>query len=101
MVVLRHEIMSRRSDGKREFRGINLVVYGSGSAATGGYVSAMAKTVGYPTAIATKMVLDGEIQNRGMVYPLTPEIYRPMLSRLSAEGITATEKIQVDNIKDH
>ena len=27
----------------------------------------MAKTVGYPCAIATKMVLDGEIQKRGMV----------------------------------
>ena len=27
----------------------------------------MAKTVGYPCAIATKMVLDGEIQRRGMV----------------------------------
>ena len=27
----------------------------------------MAKTVGYPCAIATKMVLDGEIQRTGMV----------------------------------
>ena len=29
--------------------------------------TAMAKTVGYPCAIATKMVLDGEIQRSGMV----------------------------------
>jgi len=93
LVILRHEIVARWPDGKREFRGINLVVYGSGEGA--GYISAMAKTVGYPAAIAAKMVLDGEIQNTGMVYPLTPEIYRPMLNRLSAEGITATEKIHV------
>ncbi|CAL8092598.1 unnamed protein product [Orchesella dallaii] len=102
LVVLRHEIIARWQDGKREFRGINLVVYGgTGSTNNGenitshGYYSAMAKTVGYPTAIAAKMVLDGEIQNTGMVYPLAPEIYRPMLSRLHAEGIIPTERIQV------
>ena len=38
-------------------QGINLVQYGEPT----GY-TAMAKTVGYPAAIATKMVLDGEIQ---------------------------------------
>lgn len=95
---MRHEITARWPDGKREFRGINLVVYGGQTDA--GYVSAMAKTVGYPAAIAAKMVLDGEIQNLGMVYPLTPEIYRPMLNRLSMEGITATEKIQTLDKKE-
>lgn len=99
LVVLRHEIMARWPDGKREFRGINLVVYGTGTGDS--YVSAMAKTVGYPAAIAAKMVLDGEIQNTGMVYPLTPEIYRPMLSRLGNEGITANEKIQVLDNRDN
>lgn len=52
----------------------------------------MAKTVGYPAAIATQMVLDGEIQGRGMVLPFTRDIYLPMISRLRNEGVTATEK---------
>ena len=70
----------------------------------------MAKTVGYPCAIATKMVLDGEIQKRGMVtrqektlnifvlsnisqvLPFSQDIYKPMLTRLKSEGISATEK---------
>ena len=52
----------------------------------------MSKTVGYPAAIATKMILDGEIQAKGMVYPFTPDIYRPMLNRLRNEGIYAEEK---------
>lgn len=36
----------------------------------------------------------GEIQERGMVYPLTPHIYRPMLNRLRAEGIVIRETIE-------
>lgn len=68
-------------------KGINLVSYGEPQ----GY-SAMAKTVGYPTAIATKMVLDGEIQGHGMILPFTRDIYKPIISRLRKEGINATEK---------
>jgi alpha-aminoadipic semialdehyde synthase len=87
LVILRHEITALWPDGKRELRDINLVTYGD----AGGY-SAMSKTVGYPAAIAAKMILDGEIQAKGLVYPFTPDIYRPMLNRLRAEGISATEK---------
>ena len=42
---------ARWPDGRREQKGINLVCYGDPQ----GY-TAMAKTVGYPCAIATKMV---------------------------------------------
>uniref|UniRef100_A0A6A7FUG5 Alpha-aminoadipic semialdehyde synthase n=1 Tax=Hirondellea gigas TaxID=1518452 RepID=A0A6A7FUG5_9CRUS len=86
LVVLRHDIGILWPNGTREMRGINLVCYGESN----GY-SAMAKTVGYPCAVATDMVLSGEIQQRGMVLPFTSDIFRPMLSRLAVEGITATE----------
>lgn len=89
LVVLRHEVGILWPDQRRELRGINLVCYGQSS--SDGY-SAMARTVGYPAAIATKMLLDGEIQRKGMVLPFTQDIYRPMLKRLKAEGITAEEK---------
>ncbi|XP_045609079.1 alpha-aminoadipic semialdehyde synthase, mitochondrial isoform X1 [Procambarus clarkii] len=87
LIVLRHEIGITWPDGRKELKGINLVTYGDPN----GY-SAMAKTVGYPTAIATKMVLDGEIQGNGMVLPFTRDIYKPLITRLQNEGITATEK---------
>lgn len=87
MIVLRHEIGITWPDGNKELRGINLVCYGDSD----GY-SAMAKTVGYPAAVATKMVLDGEIQGDGMLLPFTREIFKPMITRLRNEGITATEK---------
>ncbi|XP_071549344.1 alpha-aminoadipic semialdehyde synthase, mitochondrial isoform X2 [Panulirus ornatus] len=87
LVVLRHEIGITWPDGRQEMKGINLVSYGESQ----GY-SAMAKTVGYPAAIATKMVLDGEIQGHGMILPFTRDIYKPIISRLGNEGIMATEK---------
>ncbi|CAK9832920.1 Alpha-aminoadipic semialdehyde synthase, mitochondrial [Anthophora retusa] len=82
LVILRHDVGILWPDNRRENRGINLVLYGE----TRGY-SAMARSVGYPTAIAVKMILDGEIQQRGVILPFTPDIYRPMLNRLKTEGI--------------
>ncbi|NXD11289.1 AASS protein, partial [Nothocercus nigrocapillus] len=82
MIVMRNEIGLRHPSGHLEDKFIDLVVYGDNN----GY-SAMAKTVGYPTAIAAKMVLDGEINAKGMVIPLTKNIYGPILERVRAEGI--------------
>jgi alpha-aminoadipic semialdehyde synthase len=59
LVILRHELVIRWNDGRREERGINFVVYGN-TEESGGH-SAMAITVGFPTAIAAKMILDGKI----------------------------------------
>ncbi|XP_018397271.1 PREDICTED: alpha-aminoadipic semialdehyde synthase, mitochondrial [Cyphomyrmex costatus] len=86
LVILRHDVGILWPDNRRESRGINLVLYGDAS----GH-SAMARTVGYPVAIAVKMILDGEIQQRGMVLPFTPDIYRPILNRLRAEGVHSFE----------
>nr|CAD7574550.1 unnamed protein product [Timema californicum] len=86
LVILTHEIGILWPDGSRELRGIHLVSYGEPGC------TAMSRAVGIPTAIAAKMVLDGEIQKKGMVLPFTPDIYRPMLSRLKTEGLAATEK---------
>ncbi|XP_015770010.1 PREDICTED: alpha-aminoadipic semialdehyde synthase, mitochondrial-like [Acropora digitifera] len=63
-------------------RRIDLISYGDPK----GH-SAMARTVGLPVAIATKMVLDGDLKATGVVRPLNREIYKPMLTRLKAEGI--------------
>ena len=54
--------------------------------------TAMAKTVGIPVAIATKLVLNGVIKTPGVRVPITKEIYKPMLEELSQHGINFTEK---------
>ncbi|XP_034939038.1 alpha-aminoadipic semialdehyde synthase, mitochondrial [Chelonus insularis] len=86
LIILRHDIRVLWPDNKVEDKGINLVIYGDPE----GH-SAMSRTVGYPTAIATKMILDGEIQQKGVILPFTPDIYRPILSRLKSEGIESFE----------
>lgn len=55
MIIMHHEIGVQYQDGTEELRKVDFTVYGQPS----GY-SAMAASVGFPTAIATKMVLDGE-----------------------------------------
>ncbi|XP_063854254.1 alpha-aminoadipic semialdehyde synthase, mitochondrial-like [Scylla paramamosain] len=84
LVVLRHEITASWPDGSTEVKGITLVEYGDPQ----GY-SAMARTVGLPAAMCTKMVLGGEIQTRGCVLPLKRDIYQTVLARLRQEGIQA------------
>lgn len=54
--------------------------------------TAMAKTVGLPVAIATKMILNGTISTPGVHVPITKEIYNPILDELENYGINFIEK---------
>lgn len=54
--------------------------------------TAMAKTVGLPLGIATKLVLNGTIDAKGVRVPVVPEIYNPILEELSTFGIELVEK---------
>lgn len=95
MVILRHEFIIRWPDQTREEKGVDFVVYGK-PASEGGN-SAMALTVGYPAAIATKMILYGEIQERGVILPFAPDIFMPILSRVRAEGFTSSHSTRIIN----
>lgn len=110
---MHHEINYKWPNGKDETRTIDFIQYGD----VNGY-TAMAKTVGLPCAIAAKMVLESketaiylkidlslfkknyiveEIQTPGMVLPLSRDIYKPMLNRLNAEGLTWTDTTKQNN----
>ena len=54
MIILRNDVGLRHPTGELETKHVSLVVYGEHNG-----FSAMAKTVGYPTAIAARMILDG------------------------------------------
>ncbi|XP_021087475.1 alpha-aminoadipic semialdehyde synthase, mitochondrial isoform X2 [Mesocricetus auratus] len=82
MIVMRDSFGIRYPSGHLENKIIDLVVYGDSNG-----FSAMAKTVGLPTAMAAKMLLDGEIEAKGLMGPFTKEIYGPILERIKAEGI--------------
>lgn len=53
--------------------------------------TAMAKTVGLPLAIATKLIAFGQISEKGVCIPTTPGFYEPILRELNALGITLNE----------
>ncbi|XP_026094901.1 alpha-aminoadipic semialdehyde synthase, mitochondrial [Carassius auratus] len=82
MVIMRNDVGIRHPTGELETKHLSLVVYGDPN----GY-SAMAKTVGYPAAIAARMVLNGELTTKGLVVPMTKNIYSPVLKRLQEEGL--------------
>lgn len=54
--------------------------------------TAMAKTVGLPLAIACKLLLEGKIEERGVVIPIKKEIYEPVLNELKALGIEVIDE---------
>jgi saccharopine dehydrogenase-like NADP-dependent oxidoreductase len=53
--------------------------------------TAMAKTVGLPLGIATKLLLTEQIKSRGVVVPVTAEFYTPILKELRETGIEMSE----------
>lgn len=49
--------------------------------------TAMAKTVGLPTGIAAKLILEGVITNSGVLIPTDPQVYVPVLAELREHGV--------------
>ena len=56
--------------------------------------SSMNRTVGLPAAIGVRLILEGKIKSRGVLVPVTPEIYEPALAELERLGIRFTEKVE-------
>jgi saccharopine dehydrogenase-like NADP-dependent oxidoreductase len=56
--------------------------------------TAMSLTVGYPVAIATKMILTGQIKAKGVKIPIDKSIYEPVLEELECLGIKFVEEIR-------
>lgn len=55
-------------------------------------LTAMAKTVGLPMAIATKLILQNKIALCGVHMPITPELYLPILNELEEFGVKFEER---------
>ena len=56
--------------------------------------TAMSNTVGLPVAIAAKLILAGEIQEKGVTLPVNKKVYEPILKELETFGIIFEEKEQ-------
>jgi len=58
-----------------------------------GVETAVARTVALPAAIATRLLLEGKIRATGVLIPVAPAIYLPVLEELENTGIRFTEKV--------
>ena len=54
--------------------------------------TAMAKTVGLPVAMATLLILNGEITTPGVQLPIRKEVYEPILKELEEYGVVFKEQ---------
>ncbi len=86
MIVLQHSFEARYGERSEALRS-TLVDYG-----IPGGASAMSRTVGLPAAIGVLRLLDGTIAERGVVVPVTPQVYDPILDELEALGIRFHEE---------
>jgi len=53
--------------------------------------TAMARTVGLPIAMACKLLLNGKVEDRGVLLPLKASIYDPILDELERHGVVFRE----------
>jgi hypothetical protein len=87
MIVMQHQFKILTPSGEKQLNS-SLVCKGESTELT-----AMAKTVGLPLAIAVDLFLDGKIKARGLQIPVIPEIYLPILDALNAKDLNFIETI--------
>lgn len=87
MIVMWHKMGWKTTEGETKMMTSSMVVKGEDRTYT-----SMAKTVGLPVAIATKMILNGNIDEPGIHRPISKNIYEPILEELESYGISFTEK---------
>lgn len=89
MVVMQHEVEYIHKDKKIRLIS-SMVIKGEDSEH-----SAMAKTVGLPMAILTKLLLNKKISApAGVNIPTMPSVYRPILTELHHHGINFKEEVE-------
>jgi hypothetical protein len=86
MIVLEHTFEAAYPDGQKEKITSTMIDFGIPHGD-----SAMARTVGLPPAIGTKLILEGDISLTGVHIPIVPDIYKPLLAELMSMNIAFTE----------
>ncbi|MFN5182334.1 MAG: saccharopine dehydrogenase C-terminal domain-containing protein [Bacteroidota bacterium] len=89
MIVMQHIFKWRKKDNPIVLHKTHssLVVIGQDQTYT-----AMAKTVGLPLAMVSSMILQNKVQGRGVMIPVTADIYQPLLKELEEYDISFREE---------
>ncbi len=86
MIVMWHKFEYVENGKEREINS-TLVAIGDDAVNT-----AMSKTVGLPVGIATRLILEGKISEKGVQIPIQKGIYDPILTELSGLGFEMMEE---------
>lgn len=86
MIVMQHQFEYLQK-GQLKKLNSSLLVFGDDPVYT-----SMAKTVGLPVAIATKLILNGKITSLGVKIPTGKDIYIPVLKELEKYGVNFIEE---------
>jgi saccharopine dehydrogenase (NADP+, L-glutamate forming) len=89
MIVLYHDFRAAFPGGKRERIVSTLIDHG-----IPGGDSSMSRTVSLPAAIGVDMILTGRIEARGVLRPVTRDIYEPVLDELARLNIVCQERTE-------
>jgi saccharopine dehydrogenase-like NADP-dependent oxidoreductase len=88
LIVLQHEFVIEGPAGEQRAYS-TLIDFG-----IPGGDSAMARTVSLPVAIATRLILQGEVTERGVIAPTQPGVYNPILDELARLNIRCEERTE-------
>jgi saccharopine dehydrogenase-like NADP-dependent oxidoreductase len=81
MVIMKHEF-EYNLGGEARRHSSTMVMQGENSRDT-----AMARLVGLPLGIFARMVLEGRVAERGVLIPVMPTVYEPILAELETFGV--------------
>lgn len=87
LLLQHHEFVAEYPEGKKEKITSTLINTGIPHGDT-----SMARTVGLPAAIATRLICEGKIKLTGVHIPVLPEIYEPVLQELERNDIKLVER---------
>ena len=87
MIVMHHEFIAEFPDKKQKITS-TMIDYGIPNGD-----SSMSRTVAFPVAIASRMILEGKIKLTGVHRPITPDIYEPILKELAELNISLQEHV--------
>jgi len=88
MLVMQHEFVAEYDDRTEKITS-TMIDYG-----IPGGDSSMSRLVGLPAAVASRMILQGEINLTGVHVPMIVEIYKPVLAELATMGISFQETVE-------
>lgn len=91
LVVMRHNFVVEDPKTGENWKQTSTFIESGQSHKSGG-VSMMSKTVGITAAIATRLVLEKAFPQRGVLSPIYPEIYNPILKELERFDVSMKEE---------